>query len=87
MSNLSQLSSLEQIAAQRERLERRAQAQAEAVGKDIQSVRQVWQQRFAQVRRLSNIVSCLMPKINRAALLVSIFAPLLRPFMRRAKKR
>lgn len=82
MTDLSQLRSLEQIAAERTRLEQRAAAQQRTLNHRLQGVQRLWQQRWARVQRMGNILSLFMPKISRGTLLTTLLVRLIRRFRR-----
>lgn len=86
MTDLSRIHSLEQIAAERARLEQKAQTQARTLEGDIDAVRRIWQSRFSRVRRLANIFSFLSPGFCRTNLPGTLLMRLLRPLIRRMRK-
>lgn len=86
MTDLSRLRSLEQITAERERLEQQAQVQARMLEKDVEGIRRIWESKFSRVRRLANVFSFLNSGVCRTNLLTTLVMRLLRPLIRRMRR-
>lgn len=82
MTDWNQLRSVEQIAAERARLQKKADQQAQNLLKDTHEIRQTWQKRAAGVERFANMMSLVMPKIGRGTVLLTILTRIFRRFRR-----
>ncbi len=80
MTDLSRLHTLEQIAAERARLEQRATQQAQGIERETRSLRKLWQSRWAKVERFGNILGMIMPKVSQGTLAITLLSRLFRRF-------
>ncbi len=80
MTDLSRLHTLEQIAAERARLEQRAAKQAQDIERNTRSLRKLWQSRWTKVERFGSILSLIMPKVGQGTLALTLLSRLVRHF-------
>ena len=80
MTDLSRLRTIEQLEAEKSRLEQQADKQLQGLVRDTQTIRRIWQKRMAGVERFADMMSLVLPKVGQGTLLVTLFTRLYRRF-------
>lgn len=80
MTDLSRLRTIEQLEAEKSRLEQQADKQLQGLVRDTQTIRRIWQKRMAGVERFADIMSLVLPKVGRGTVLLTILTRIFRKF-------
>lgn len=76
MTDLSRLRSVNQLQAERSRLEQQAQQQRNRIEQDARTIRLTWRTRLQRIDRFADIMSLLLPKVGQGTLLVALLSKL-----------
>lgn len=80
MTDLSRLRTIEQLEAEKSRLEQQADKQLQGLVRDTQTIRRIWQKRMAGVERFADMMSLVLPQIGRGTVLLTILTRIFRKF-------